>query len=163
MNPLTWEMPKVIVYVLLWCIVFCRAFATYGIGRAINGGLQKFEGFREKMATPAYARAVDLVSRYGPPVVSLCFFTVGFQTLVLLASGAMPVPLRRFVPALAVGAVFWSAIYGTIGFAGFAFVAFLWRTHRLAFIAVVSLVILALVAYVVVQRRRELVSSVQSM
>lgn len=39
MNPLTWDAPKIVVYLALFCIVFCRSQATYWIGRGLIVGL----------------------------------------------------------------------------------------------------------------------------
>ena len=118
MNPLTWQMPKILVYVALFCIVFLRASATYWLGRGIIAGLSRNTRVKAQMDSAHYQRAAGLIDRYGAPVVSLCFLTVGFQTVVLLAAGASKMSLKRFVPALAVGSVFWALLYGTVGFVG---------------------------------------------
>ena len=49
-----------------------------------------------------------MVARWGAPVVTLSFLTVGIQTLVNLAAGVMRMPLRRYIPALTVGAILWA-------------------------------------------------------
>ena len=40
-NPLEWEMPKLLVYALLFCIVFSRASATYALGRGLIAGASR--------------------------------------------------------------------------------------------------------------------------
>jgi membrane protein DedA with SNARE-associated domain len=62
----------------------------------------------------------QLVARWGAPVVALSFLTVGIQTLVNLAAGVLRMPLRRYLPALTVGAIIWALLYATVGFASFA-------------------------------------------
>lgn len=117
MSPLEWDAPKLVVYAALFCIVFIRASATYAVGRGLIAGVSRSR-FAARMQGPRYRRATHLVSHYGAPVVALCFLTVGFQSLVLLAAGGLRMPLRRFIPALAAGAVMWAAFYGTVGFVG---------------------------------------------
>jgi membrane protein DedA with SNARE-associated domain len=66
---------------------------------------------------PAVARAERLVARWGAPAVTLSFLTVGLQSAVNVASGLLRMPLRRFVPALLLGAAIWATIYTTVGMA----------------------------------------------
>lgn len=117
MNPLEWDAPKLVVYAALFCIVFVRAGATYAIGRGLIAGVSNLR-FAKRMQGSRYRRATELVALYGAPLVALCFLTVGFQSLVLLAAGGLRMPLRRFVPALVVGAAMWAGLYGTVGFVG---------------------------------------------
>lgn len=118
MNPLQWDAPKIVVIAGLFCIVFLRASATYAIGRGLIAGMTHTR-FAAKMQGPRYQRATGLVSRYGAPVVAICFLTVGFQTLILLAAGGLKMALSRFIPALVVGSTLWALLYGTVGFVGF--------------------------------------------
>lgn len=118
MNPLAWNAPKVVVYAALFCIVFLRASATYAAGRGLITGMSHTR-FATRIQNPRYQQATELVARYGAPVVAVCFLTVGFQSLVLLAAGGLRMPLRRFVPALVVGSTLWALLYGTVGFVGF--------------------------------------------
>jgi membrane protein DedA with SNARE-associated domain len=95
----------------------------------------------------------QLVARWGAPIVTLSFLTVGIQTLVNLAAGVLRMPLRRYVPALTVGSIIWAFLYATVGFATFA----AWRqVYQLwPVVAIVSLVVLlaGLAAYIVWQVR----------
>jgi membrane protein DedA with SNARE-associated domain len=95
----------------------------------------------------------QVVARWGAPVVTVSFLTVGIQTLVNLAAGAMRMPLRRYVPALTVGAIIWAFLYATVGFATFA----AWRrAYELSpTVAIVALVVLlaGLAGYIVWQVR----------
>ena len=72
------------------------------------------------MAKPGFARVQQMVARWGAPVVTLSFLTVGIQTLVNLAAGVTRMPLRRYIPALMIGSILWAFLYATVGFATFA-------------------------------------------
>jgi membrane protein DedA with SNARE-associated domain len=62
-------------------------------------------------------RGEDVVRRFGAPAVTLCFLTVGVQTAVNLAAGTLRMPLRRYLPALLLGALLWAGVYLTVGIA----------------------------------------------
>jgi membrane protein DedA with SNARE-associated domain len=129
-----------------------RAGATYAIGRAAQEGARRSRLSR-LMSRPRYARMQQLVARWGAPIVTVSFLTVGIQTLVNLAAGVLRMPLRRYVPALTVGAIIWAFLYATVGFATFA----AWRqVYQLwPAVAIVSIVVLlaGLAAYIVWQVR----------
>ncbi len=141
MNPLEWDMPKLLVYAVLFCIVFLRASATYALGRGLIAGASRVKA-TAKMQGERYQHASRLVERYGAPVISVCFLTVGLQTMVLLAAGGLRMPLRRFLPALGVGSVLWALLYGTVGFVGFRALQMVWEFSPL----LCSIVLCALVA-----------------
>jgi membrane protein DedA with SNARE-associated domain len=86
-------------------------------------------------------------------VVTLSFLTVGIQTLVNLAAGVMRMPLRRYIPALTIGAILWAFLYATVGFATFVG----WRrVYQLSpTVAIVTLVVLlaGLAGYILWQVR----------
>lgn len=118
MNPQTWDAPKLVIYAALFCLVFLRAGATYAAGRGLIAGMSRTR-FATRIQSHRYRQATELVARYGAPVVAVCFLTVGFQSLVLLAAGGLRMPLRRFIPALVAGSTLWALLYGTVGFVGF--------------------------------------------
>lgn len=153
MNPLEWEMPKLLVYATLFCIVFSRAAATYAVGRGLIAGASRMR-MTAKMQGARYRQACELVARFGAPVVSLCFLTVGFQTMVLLASGVLRMPLRKFLPALAVGSVLWALLYGTVGFVGFHALRVVWEFSPLLCAIAVCLLLAASIGYVLYRRIR---------
>ena len=153
MSPLEWEMPKLLVYATLFCIVFSRAAATYAVGRGLIAGASRMR-MTAKMQGARYRQACELVARFGAPVVSLCFLTVGFQTMVLLASGGLRMPLRKFLPALAVGSVLWALLYGTVGFVGFHALRVVWEFSPLLCAIAVCLLLAASIGYVLYRRIR---------
>ena len=158
MNPLAWDAPRLVVYAALFCIVFARASATYAIGRGLIAGVSRTR-FAARMQGPHFARARELVARYGAPVVAICFLTVGFQTMVLLAAGTLRMPLRRFIPALVTGATLWSLLYGTVGFVGVELWLALYRVSPVLAIVGTAALISALVGFVLWRRIRAQESS----
>jgi membrane protein DedA with SNARE-associated domain len=144
--------PYPIAVAALFLVVILRAGATYAIGRAAQEGVRRSRLAR-LMAKPRFARMQQAVAKWGAPVVTLSFLTVGIQTLVNLAAGAMRMPLRRYLPALTVGAILWAFLYATVGLATFA----AWRrVYELSPpAAIVSLVVLlaGLAGYIVWQVR----------
>jgi membrane protein DedA with SNARE-associated domain len=144
--------PYPVAVAALFVVVMVRAGATYAIGRAAQAGVRRSRRSRA-MSRPRYARMQQLVARWGAPIVTLSFLTVGIQTLVNLAAGVLRMPLRRYVPALTVGAIIWAFLYATVGFATFA----AWRRVYQVWpvVAIVSIVVLlaGLAAYIIWQVR----------
>src|SRR5690625_3572480 len=97
---------------VLAMIAFGRGLLTCLLGRAADAGAGRTRA-RRLLESAGFDRARRLISRWGPPVVSISFLTIGFQTLVNVAAGAGRMPWRRYLPALAVGAVLWGLLYAT--------------------------------------------------
>ncbi|MFV0451075.1 MAG: DedA family protein [Propioniciclava sp.] len=125
MDPTQWDAPLPIIIGALFCIVMARANATYWAGRLITRGAARTRA-SAVLDSPGYQRTVDRLNRWGAPVVTLSFLTVGVQTMVNMAAGATRMPLRRYLPAVIVGCIIWALIYGTVGFIGFAALGLLW-------------------------------------
>ena len=70
------------------------------------------------------------------PIVALSFLTVGFQTVANVAAGVARMPLRRYLPALAIGGLAWALLYATLGVIGFAGFARLYAVSPVAAIVV---------------------------
>lgn len=117
MDPTQWDAPFPVVVAALFVVVMLRANATFWLGRLSLVGLRRF-GLARLLDSPGYLRASERISRYGAPVVTLSFLTVGFQTLANLAAGTTGMKLRHYLPAVAIGGVFWALIYATVGFVG---------------------------------------------
>jgi membrane protein DedA with SNARE-associated domain len=97
-----------------------------------------------------------MVARWGAPVVTVSFLTVGIQTLVNLAAGVMRMPLRRYIPALTVGAILWAFLYATVGFATFAGWRRVYQLSPTAAIVTLVVLVAGLAGYIVWQvRHRE--------
>ena len=103
-------------FAALFVIVMLRANATYWLGRGAAAGSRRWRK-AEGDGSPAWQRARDLVNRWGPIAVVLCFFTVGIQTAVNATAGVTRMPLRRYLPAVTLGSIAWATIYATVGLA----------------------------------------------
>ncbi len=104
------------VFAGFWLVAMLRSNATYWAGRGLRAG-----GGHTRLARhldrPAVVRTEQLVDRWGAPVVALSFLTIGVQTLVNAAAGALRLPLRHYVPASAVGSLLWATLYTSVGVA----------------------------------------------
>lgn len=148
MNPLAWEAPYLVVVAALFVIVMLRANATYWLGRLVEKGARRTRAAR-LLDSPGYAGAVDRLNRWGPPVVSVSFLTIGFQTLVNLAAGATRMPLVRYLPAVTVGCAAWAFLYGTAGYLGFESLVLLGRRHPVAAVVLGVAVVVAVTWFIV--------------
>ena len=147
--------PYPVAVATLFLVVFLRAGATYALGRAAQTGARRTRIAR-LMARPGFTRVQELVARWGAPLVTASFLTVGIQTLVNLVAGMTQMPLRRYVPALALGSLLWGFLYATVGFATFSAWRELYARYPTVTIVITALLLGALAAYVVrqVQQRR---------
>lgn len=136
----------------LYAVIWLRAGATYALAR----GARKAAS-RGKIATflnsARVERATAIVNRWGAPVVALSFLTVGFQTAANAAAGLTGMPLKRYLPALAVGGLAWAFIYATIGLVAFAAWFELFLHSPWAAVAVLALVVM-LITVLLWHRRR---------
>ncbi len=121
--------PYPVAVATLFAVALLRAGATYALGRAAQTGARRTRIAR-LMARPGFARVQDLVARWGAPLVTASFLTVGIQTLVNLVAGMTQMPLRRYLPALALGSLLWGFLYATVGFATFSAWRELYRGSR---------------------------------
>jgi len=104
--------PFWIVYFTLLGVILCRAQATYWIGRGLGAGVTRSRvGARLGPRLDAARRRID---RYGAPVVTLSFCTVGVQTAVNLSAGAMRMRFPRYLAAMFVGCLIWAGLWGVI-------------------------------------------------
>ena len=99
MDPTKWDVPFPVIVGAMFLIVFCRAGATYLLGRAAAAGARRSPRIARMMAGERYQRATTRINDYGAPVVALSFLTVGFQTLANLAAGATRMRPARYLPA----------------------------------------------------------------
>ncbi|MEY9213611.1 VTT domain-containing protein [Thermobifida halotolerans] len=144
--------PFWVVYFSLLGIVFARAQATYWLGRGLGAGVHRSRIGRR--IGSRLVRAENLINRFGPPAVTLSFLTIGVQTAVNLASGAMRMRFPRYLVAMFLGCLAWAAVY-SLG--GMAVIAAWWglflRSPWLA-VAATVLVAVAAVAFGAWRRRR---------
>lgn len=142
-------------FAFLFAGAFIRGGATYWVGSLVRRRGERSR-FADSLQGPVARSAQRWVARFGAPVVSLGFLTVGFQTAINASAGFLSMPMRRFLPALVVGAALWSTLYTTVGLAvvdaALGRVPWWW--------AVVALVVI--VGVVVVSRRIVRVAEEQS-
>jgi len=81
--------------------------------------------------------------------VTLGYLTVGVQSAINASAGILRMPLRRFLPAVALGALLWAVLYATVGLA----VVDAWLGNLSWWWAVAAVGVL--VAVVLVSRRLE--------
>lgn len=138
-------------WLALFGIVLLRAGATYGIGRLVAAGV-----LRRREPGPRLLAAAERVDRWGPPVVTASFLTVGAQTVVNAGAGLARMTWPRYLLGLVPGAAIWATVWSTIG-AGAFLVAL--RTGRdrgeAVLVGVAVLVLVALVAGLAARRRRD--------
>jgi membrane protein DedA with SNARE-associated domain len=145
--------PYPVAVATLFTVALLRAGATYALGRAAQTGARRTRVAR-LMARPGFARVQDLVARWGAPVVTVSFLTVGIQTLVNLVAGMTQMPLRRYLPALALGSVLWGFLYATVGFATFSAWRELYARYPTTTSVITVVLAAGLVAYVLRQVRQ---------
>lgn len=147
------DIPVAAAYLFLVAVAFLRGGATYAVGRAARGAGARAERTRRLLERPAMARAEQVVGRWGAPVVALSFLTIGVQSLVNAAAGALQMPLRRYLPGLIVGALLWAALYVTVGLAMIQ--AWVTSENGLWLLAAAAVVVVVGAVTVVLRRRLE--------
>ena len=117
MDDLVEGWPFWAVYAFFLVVVLVRSNATYWAGRGLRAGSASSSRLAGHLDRPAVVRTEAVVRRWGAVAVTLSFLTIGAQTLVNAAAGALRMPLRRYLPANVLGSLAWAGIYTTVGFA----------------------------------------------
>ena len=146
------DWPYALTFGAFFLLALARGSATYWAGRALRYGGQRTR-LAQHLDRPAVHRAEAVVGRFGAPAVAVSFLTIGFQTAVNAAAGALRMPWWRYVPGVVVGALFWATIYTTIGFA----VLEAWfGDHPWPWVigGVAAILVVAVVTWLVRRRRR---------
>lgn len=138
----------------LFVIVLLRAGATYALGRAARSGASKTR-VQHLISSPRFVRAQQLIERWGAPIVVLSFLTVGFQTVANLAAGVGKMPLRRYLPALAIGGLIWAVLYATVGLITLTALAHLYEISPVGAVLGGLALVAGLAGYIVWQLRRK--------
>lgn len=139
---------------VLFVVALLRGNATYWVGRGVAAGVIRLGRNRPPSARRARARerAEALIARWGVLAVPLSFLTVGLQTAVNATAGALRMPQRRYLPAVAVGAVLWAILWFTAGLAVIGAAIELALTSPWLLLAVALLVATVLIGWLL--RRR---------
>lgn len=104
------EWPIALGWITLYCIVFLRAGATYGLGRAVAAGF-----VRNKRSTENTSKAISLINKWGPLAIAVSFLTVGVQSVINFSAGLITMPVRRYLLGLIPGAALWATMWLTAG------------------------------------------------
>lgn len=139
-------------------MVLCRAQATYWLARGAVAGASRSRWGRW-LDSAAVRRGSALLARWGLPVVTLSFLTVGLQTVVNAAAGIARVPWWRYTVAMLPGCVAWAFISATVGIALFWAVLATFAGSPWGVVVLVALVVAAGVGTWSVRRRRRPTSS----
>ena len=145
--------PFAITFAVLFGIVLLRAQATYWLGRGVTAGVLHSR-WAYRISGPRTTKAIASLNRYGPPLVTVSFLTIGFQTVVNAAAGLIRMPWVRYTIAMLIGCVAWALIYATVGFAAVEAGIALATHSPWMLVAVVLLVVAVVVAIVIARRRR---------
>ena len=139
--------PFWVVYVTLLVVIMLRAPATHLLGRGVGAGVNR--GRIGERLGPELDAAKTRIDRYGAPVVTLSFFTVGMQTAIHFASGAVRMRFPVYITATFVGGLIWAGLWGTVisGLVGSWLLLFLnspWTAVGVVIAAVVTVTVLVM-------------------
>lgn len=146
------ELPLLPAVAFLYVVIWCRAGATYLLGRGARKAAHRGR-IADLLESPGVTRATALIHRWGAPVVALSFLTVGFQTAANAAAGLTGMPAKRYLPALAIGGLAWAFIYATVGLVAFMAWFELFLVSPWGAVAVLALIV-TLIAVLLRHRRR---------
>ncbi len=145
--------PFGVTVAVLFCIVLLRAQGTYWLGRGVRAGVLHTR-LAAKVTGPRTTRATVALQRWGPPLVTLSFLTVGVQTVVNAAAGLIRMPFLRYTIAMLIGCLAWALIFATVGIAAVEGSIALAARSPLALAAVVLLLLGGVALWFVLRRRR---------
>lgn len=139
--------PFWVVYVTLLVVIMLRAPATHLLGRGVGAGVNC--GRIGERLGPKLDAAKTRIDHYGAPVVTLSFFTVGMQTAIHFASGAVRMRFPVYIVATFIGGLIWAGLWGTVisGLVGGWLVLFLnspWTAVGMVAVATVAVTALVL-------------------
>ncbi|MFF5986014.1 DedA family protein [Prauserella flavalba] len=144
-------------FLIMWLVTTVCAIAGdtvgYLLGRRFGPRLRQTKVV-EKHGAQAWDRATDLLRRRGSVAVLVAIFLPVLRTLLPAAAGASGLPLRRFLPAVAVGATAWCALHIGIGTAAGEAARRLESIVGAGSWVVLGLIVATAVVVLVVKRRR---------
>jgi membrane protein DedA with SNARE-associated domain len=143
--------PFAITFTVLFVIVLLRAQATYWIARGVTAGVLHTK-WANKVTGPRTTGAITALNRWGLPLVTISFLTIGLQTVVNAAAGLIRMPWIRYTIAMLIGCVAWALIYATVGIA--AVEASVALTARSPWALIGALAVVVGVVVTIVVRRR---------
>lgn len=116
------------IYLFLFVVVSLRSSATFWLGRYATYLLRKERSssspFAQKIQawarSPRFEAGQRKVAKRGWPLITLCFFTIGVQSVILVGAGLARVKGWHFVAAAFPGWIGWALIYSTVGMVALA-------------------------------------------
>src|SRR6478609_4669461 len=144
--------PFAITFAVLFVIVLLRAQGTYWLGRGVTAGVLHTR-FASKVTGPRTTKAIASLNRWGLPLVTVSFLTIGFQTVINGAAGLIRMPWIRYSIAMLIGCVAWALIYATVGIAAVEGALALAAHSPWALVGVLVVVIAVVIGIVVIRRR----------
>lgn len=110
-NTLTWiaQLPLWLATLFLFFVVFCRAQATFWIGKFIHKGILKTT-FGQKLDQKNQV-GILMLKKYGWPIISLSFLTIGLQSVIQIGAGLMDLNWYKYTLAALPGYLIWAFIY----------------------------------------------------
>lgn len=159
----SWALQDIAVgfFVFLFVGAMARGQAIYWLARVVTDRVMatgepgpgwRLEVYRW-LHSDGVTRGRAALARWGWPLVPFAYLTVGFQSMVMAAAGAVRMSLVTYTLAQIPGAVAWALIYSTVGFAFWG--AFFAALQGNPIWLVLLLAALALVVVIVRSRRRE--------
>jgi len=158
--------PLGLAVAFMFGVVFTRAQATYWIGRAIGEGAMRVDASVERTGVVVwFARhlrgdrmdsAVVKLRRYGGPIITFSFLTVGFQTFANAAAGIIRMRWPVYTAWMFPGCIAWAVIYSVGGLAVWAGLMHLATKSPWALVAVL-LITGGAIAFRIGRRRRRIV------
>jgi membrane protein DedA with SNARE-associated domain len=145
--------PFAITFTVLFVIVLLRAQATYWIARGVTAGVLHTK-WANKVTGPRTTGAITALNRWGLPLVTISFLTIGLQTVVNAAAGLIRMPWIRYTIAMLIGCVAWALIYATVGIAAVEASVALTARSPWALIGALAVVVGVVVTIVVRRRHR---------
>lgn len=144
--------PFLVTVGVLFLIVLLRAQGTYWLGRLAAAGALRSR-WADRVTGPRTTATIERLHRWGWPLVTVSFLTVGMQTVVNAAAGLTRMSWPRYTAAMIPGCVAWAVIYATVGLAAVEAALALAARSPWA-LAAVLVAVVGLVVLVVHQRRR---------
>ncbi|TKV58957.1 hypothetical protein FDO65_12025 [Nakamurella flava] len=143
--------PFAVTVGVLFAIVLLRAQGTYWLGRLAAAGALRSR-WADRVTGPRTTATIVRLHRWGWPLITLSFLTVGMQTVVNAAAGLTRMPWLRYTAAMVPGCLAWAVVYATVGFA--ALEAALALAARSPWALVAVLLLVAGGAAVLIRRRQ---------
>lgn len=162
------DWPFALLFLFLFAGALARGQGTYWLARLAAGYGVRLAAARAASRGEEAGRSARLeawlegkqidrgrriLDRWGALAVAGCYLTVGLQSVVIAAAGAMRMRWPIFALAQAVGALAWAAIYSTVGFAAWSAVLLAGAESPVG-VAIIAALALGAAVWIMVARRR---------